>query len=124
MLLLLRLAQVGVDADVVLALVLAQVEDFKGAVVLALGLELPLHADQPLAGGVDGELAQVADDPLAAQLLRHGRRGAGAAEEVGDQVAFVGRGFDDAFEQGFGFLGGVVQSSLQPASSLLRCHPK
>ena len=90
LLLLLRLAQVGVDADVVLALVLAQVEDFKGAVVLALGLELPLHADQPLARGVDGELAQVADDPLAPQLLRHRRRRAGAAEEVGDQVAFVG----------------------------------
>ena len=68
-----------------LALVLAQVEDFKGAVVLALGLQLPLHADQPLARGVDGELAQVGDDPLAPQLLRHCRRRAGAAEEIGDK---------------------------------------
>ena len=113
LLLLFGLAQVGVDADVVLALVLAQVEDFEGAVVLAFGLQLPLHADQPLAGGVDGELAQVGDDPLAAQFFGHGGRGAGAAEEVGDEVAFVGGGFDDAFEQGFGFLGGVVESSLR-----------
>ncbi len=109
--LLLCLAQVGVDADVVLALVLAQVEDFEGAVVLALGLQLALHADHALAGGVDGELAQVGDDPLAAQLLRHRGGGAGAAEEVGDEIAFVGGGFDDAFEQGFGFLGWVANVS-------------
>jgi hypothetical protein len=73
-------------------------------------LTLPLHADHPLAGGMDAELAQIGGDPLATKLLRHRRRGAGAAEEVGDQVAFVGRGLDDAFEQGFGFLGGVVNA--------------
>ena len=106
LLLLFRFAQVGVDADVVLALVLAQVEDLKGAVVLAFGFQLPLDADQTLAGGVDGELAQVADDPFAAQLLGHSGGGAGAAEKVGDQVAFVGGGLDDAFKQGFGFLVG------------------
>jgi hypothetical protein len=37
LLLLLRLPQVGVDADVMLALVFAQVKDFKGAIVLAFG---------------------------------------------------------------------------------------
>ncbi|MBT9177525.1 MAG: hypothetical protein DDT20_01859 [Firmicutes bacterium] len=90
LLLLFRLAQVGVDADVVLALVLTQVEDFKGAVVLACGFQLPLHADHALAGGVNGELAQVGYYPLAAQLFGHGGGGAGAAEEVGDEIAFVG----------------------------------
>ena len=84
-----HLAQVGVDADEVLALVPAEVEDFKSAVVLAFGFEFPLHADQPLARGVDGELTQVADDPLAPEFFCHGGRGAGTAEEIGNQVAFV-----------------------------------
>ena len=84
LLLLFRFAQVGVYADIVLALVLAQVEDFKGTVVLALGFELTLHADHALARGVDGELAQVADDPLTPQLFGYRRCGAGTAEEVGN----------------------------------------
>ncbi len=110
------LAQVRVHADVVLALVLAQVENFEGAVVLALGLEGALHPDQPLARRVDGELPQVRDDPLAPQLLRHRRRRPRASEEVGDQVAFVGRSFDNAFEEGFGFLGWVVHILLTARS--------
>ena len=75
LLLLFRLAQVWIHADVMLAFVLAQVEDSKGAVVFAFGFQLPLHADHALSRGVDGELAQVADDPLSAQLLRHCRSG-------------------------------------------------
>ena len=51
-------------------------------------LSTPLHADQPFARGVDGEFAEIADDPLAAQLLRYGRRGAGAAEKIGDRSPF------------------------------------
>jgi len=42
-----------------LALIPTQVEDFKGAVGLVLGLQLALHADQALARGVGCELAQV-----------------------------------------------------------------
>jgi hypothetical protein len=105
--LLFRFAQVGIHPDVVLALVLAQIEDFKGAVVLAFSFEPSLDANQALARGVDGELAQVADDPFAAQFFRHDRRGAGAAEEVGDQVTFVGGSFDDALYEGLGLLRGV-----------------
>jgi hypothetical protein len=101
----------------VLALVLAQVQDFKGAVVFALSLQLSLHADQPLAGGVNGELAEVADDPLAAEFFRHRRRGARATEEVGDQVAFVGGCFDDAFEQSFGFLGLITALLARPTAN-------
>ena len=82
---------------IVLALVLAQVQNLEGAVVLALCLQLPLHADHALARRVDGELAQVAGDPFAPQLFGHGRRRAGTAEEVSDEIAFVGGGFDDAF---------------------------
>ena len=57
---------------------------------------------------MDTELAEIGGDPLAPQFLRHRRRGAGAAEEIGDEIAFVATGFDDAFKQGFGFLGGVA----------------
>jgi hypothetical protein len=99
-----RFAKVGVDADVVLALVLAQVENFKRAVVLAFGFQLPLHADEALASGVDGELAEVADDPLTPEFFSHRRRRAGTAEEVGHQVAFVGGGFDDALQEFFRLL--------------------
>ncbi len=91
-----------------LALVLAEVEDLEGAVVLAVFLELALYPDQPLAGGVDGELAEIGGDPLAAQFFGHGGGSAGAAEEIGDQIAFVGRGLDDTFKECFGFLGGVA----------------
>jgi hypothetical protein len=38
---------------------------------------------------VDGELAEVGADPLATELFGDGAGGAAAAEEVGDEVAFV-----------------------------------
>ena len=85
------------------ALVLAEVEDFEGAEVLALVFKRTLHLDQALAGGVNGELAEVGDDPLAVELFGYRGGGAGTAEEVGDDVVFVGAGFYDAFEEGFGF---------------------
>ena len=85
---LLGLAEVRVDADEVLAFVFAQVEDFERAVVFAFVLECALDADHAFAGGVDGELAEVGDNPLAAELFGDGGGGAGAAEEIGDEVAF------------------------------------
>jgi len=66
-----------------------------------------LYADHALAGCVNSELAEVADDPFATQFFRYGSGGAGATKEISDKVAFVGRGFDDSFKQGFGFLSGV-----------------
>ena len=90
LLLFLLFAQILVHADIVLAFVSAKVEDFKGAVILAFGLEPSLHADNTLAGGVDGEFAQIRGNPLAAQLFCHCGSGAGTTEEVGDKVAFVG----------------------------------
>jgi hypothetical protein len=73
-----------------LALVSAEVEDFKSAIGFVFGLQLPLHADHAFARGVDGELAKVAGDPLAPQLFGDGSSRAGAAEKVCDQVAFIG----------------------------------
>ena len=85
-----HLAQVGVDADEVLAFVPAEVENFKSAVILAFSFELPLDTDESLAGGVDGKFTQVGNDLLTGKLFRHSRGGPTSAEEVGDQVAFVG----------------------------------
>ena len=48
--------------------------------------------EQTLAGGVDGETAQVAGDPTTVQLFGDGSGCAGAAEAVEDQVVFVRRG--------------------------------
>jgi len=103
-------AQVGVDADEVLPFVTAEVENLKSAIVVAGLLPLALHADQPFACRVNGELAEIADNPLAIQFLGHRRGGAGPAEEIGDDVVFVGGGVDDAGEEGFGFLGRVIDS--------------
>src|SRR5208283_4643928 len=69
LLLLIRLAQVGINADIMLALVLSKIEDFKGPVVLAIFLQLPLHANHSLTRSVYGELPQIADYPLTTQLF-------------------------------------------------------
>ena len=89
LLLLLCLAQVWIDADEVLTLVLAEIEDFKGAVVYPIRLELTLDSNHPFAGGVDGELAEVCTNPFAPQFFGNGGGGAGAAEEISDEVTFV-----------------------------------
>ncbi len=112
LLLSLLLAEVHVDADVVSAFILAQIEHLEGAEVLARSFHFPLNADEALARGVDGELAEVTADPLAAELLGHREGGAGTREEVGHDVALVGAGFDDALEEGFGFLGGIIYPFL------------
>ena len=44
------------------------------------------------------ELAEVGGDPLAPQLLGDGGGRAGAAKEVGDEIAFVAASFDDALQ--------------------------
>ncbi len=91
-----------------LSLVPAEVQHLERAVVLAFRLQFALHADHALARRVDGELAEIGDDPLAAELLGDGGRGARTDEEVGDEIAFVGRCFDDTFEKGFGLLSWII----------------
>jgi hypothetical protein len=73
-----------------LALVLAEVLDHER-----------LHAgdaEEPLACRVDGESAEVACDPAAVELLGDGGGGAGAAEAVEDEVAFLRGSVDYALE--------------------------
>ena len=72
----------------------------------------PIEATPDLSAwlsSLDGETPQVCHDPAPAQFFSYCPSGAGAAEEVGDEVAFVGRGFDDTFQQGLWFLGWVTQ---------------
>ena len=83
------LSQIWVDADIVLALVFAEVENLKSAVVIAIGFQLTLDADDSFTRGVDGELAEVRGYPLAPKFFGNGGSGAGATEEVGDEIAFV-----------------------------------
>ena len=96
------------DIQIRLPLVAAKVQHFKGAEVLLGGLLLTLHADQPLARRVDAELAQIGSDPFAAQLFGDGGSRAGAAEEIGDEIALIAASSDDAFKQSFWFLGWIV----------------
>ncbi len=72
-----------------LALIFAEVEDFKSAVVFAFSFQLPLHTDHALAGGVDGKFAKIARDPLPAKFFGDSDGSAGAAEKIGDEFTFV-----------------------------------
>jgi hypothetical protein len=45
---------------------------------------------------VNSESAQITGNPLSPQFFRHCRCGAAAAEEIGDQIAFVTAGFNNA----------------------------
>ena len=87
--------QVRIDPDIILAFVFSQIKDFKGAKVLPGLLELSLDTDHPFSGGMNGEFAEIGPDPLAVQLFCHRQGRAGSAEEVGNQIARIGRGFDD-----------------------------
>ena len=81
--------QVRIDADIVLALVFAEVENLKSTVVIAIGFQLTLDANHSFTRGVDGELAEVGGNPLAPEFFGYGGGGSGATEEVGNEVAFV-----------------------------------
>ena len=96
---LLLASQATADVEVGLALVAAEVQHLEGAKRLAGFLQPALHLDQPLARGVDGELAEVGGDPLAAELFCHGGRGATPAEKVRYQIACVATGLNDSLQQ-------------------------
>ena len=57
---------------------------------------------------MDGELAEVRGYPLALQFFGDSGSGAGAAEKIGDEIAFTRRSFDNAFKKGLRFLGWVA----------------
>ena len=65
---------------------------------------------QAVAHQADRQVGNVDADPAAVEAFRDRRGGAAAAEWVKDKVALVAAGADDAFQQGFGFLGLVIQA--------------
>ena len=91
-----------------MAFIAAEVEDLEGAEGLAGGLLLALHADEPLAGGVDAELAEVGGDPFAPELFGHGGGRAAAAEKVRHQIAFVAARKNDSLGQFFWLLCWII----------------
>src|SRR5665213_281722 len=70
--LLLRFAQVRIHADIVLPLVLTEVENLEGAVVLAFSLKLPLDTDKPLSRSVNRKFPQVACNPSSTEFFCNG----------------------------------------------------
>ena len=87
----------------------ADVAGFADHLVVAAGVEV----EHILEAGLhqrDGQVGDVYAEPLAVELLGGSHGGATAAEGVENHVALVGRGLDDAFEEGLGFLGGVAEA--------------
>lgn len=60
----------------------------------------------------NGEVGDIDADPAAVKLLRNLNCGATATERIEDNIAFVGRCAENAFEESFGFLGGVAEAFL------------
>ena len=80
----------------VLALVLAEVQYLKWLTVF--------DTEQPLAGNVNTPAAKIAADPTAAEFFGDRESSAGAAEEVGHEIASARRRCQNAAEYRFGFL--------------------
>ena len=84
--------------------ILGEADDFVGLQFAAEGVG---HA---AADDADGEVGDVDADPAAVEALGGGHGGAAAAEGIQHDVAFGGAGGDDAFQEGFRFLGGVAEA--------------
>src|SRR5207247_7390441 len=107
-----------------LTFVTAKIQDLKCAERFAAGLQLALHLDEPLARGVDAELAEVGGDPFAPELFGHGGGRAAAAEKVRHQIAFVAAGSEDAVKKGFGLLRWVSNALLSLRVDWRNVRPK
>jgi len=77
---------------------------------------------QALPGDAAGGIAAIHADPPAAQPIGHGRRGAGAAEQVGHELPWVAGGGDDAGHQVLVLLGVVAPFLLREAHELDGVH--
>src|SRR3954447_322775 len=55
------------------------------------------------------ETTEITADPATTELLRNGERSTRATEEIGDQVARIGRGGDNLGQECFGLLGRVAK---------------
>jgi len=58
----------------------------------------------------DRQVGDINADPLPAKFLRRSDARAAAAERIQHHVTRVGRGIDDALEQGKRFLGGITKT--------------
>ena len=76
-------AQIGIDADIVLALILAQVEDFKSPIILAFGFESRCTPIIRLRVVWIANLPRSCN-PFTPQLFCHGGCCARATKKVGD----------------------------------------
>jgi len=86
------------DVQIRLPLVATEIQNLECAERLARFLEFPLHLDQTLTGGVDGELAEIGADPLATELLRYSRCCTRAGKEIGHEVTFIATRADNSLK--------------------------
>ena len=63
---------------------------------------------QTAAGGVKSTPGAITGQEAATMPGSHQREGSGAAEEIGNQIAGIGRGQNDPLDECFGFLGWVA----------------
>ena len=84
------LAQIFIDAHIMLTLIPAKIEHLKGTIGLAFFFKLPLYPKQTFSCGMDGELAQICGYPLAAKLFSDCRERSRTAKEIGYEVTFSG----------------------------------
>jgi hypothetical protein len=67
---------------------------------------------EALLDEADGEVGDINANPAAIKALGGLDGGAATTEGIKDEVSLVGAGFEDAFEEGFGLLGGVAEAFL------------
>jgi len=97
LLLLFRFTQIGIYANIVLALVFTEVKYFKRPVVFPIGFEFALDTNNALARCVDRKFAEIACHPFATKSFGGLCRSAGPTEEVCDKVALPGGCHYDSF---------------------------
>jgi hypothetical protein len=97
----------------VLALVLAQVEDLEGSVVLAIGLQVTLDANHPLPGRMNGEFTQIGYNPFTACTFGDCCCRTRTDKEVRNDITFVGGSSNHTFKESLRFLSRVSDAFLR-----------
>ena len=78
----------------------------------AIDVEISLRKGvaQAVADEADGQMGHVDANPAAIELFGRMNGGAAATKGIKHHIALVGGGFQDALQQGDGFLGGVAEA--------------
>ena len=87
---------------------------FRFANDLVVSKVLAERVVKPVTYESDCEVGDVDADPAPVETLCGGDRCAAATEGVKDDIALVARCVDDAFQQGFGLLGGIAKAFIVP----------